>query len=66
MAMDTDREKEIGLGPKWPYFPLKDGECMASTTFSQEYEVNEGDVIYFRLTIHKFLQTLIAKYNIVA
>ena len=47
MAMDTEREKEIGLGPKWPHAPLGEGECLASKEFGSKYNVNMNDKIYF-------------------
>ena len=37
--MDTKREKEIKLGPKWPFDPLAEGECIANSVFSTEYNV---------------------------
>ena len=33
ILMDTDREKEIGLGPDYPFEPLKAGECIVSSEF---------------------------------
>ena len=32
MFMDTQREKEIRLGPKWPFAPMEEGECLALST----------------------------------
>lgn len=30
MLMDTDREKEIGLGPDYPFSKLEAGQCLVS------------------------------------
>ena len=33
MALDTEREKEIGLGPQYPFDPLDVGECIVSSEY---------------------------------
>lgn len=34
--MDTEREKEIGLGDKYPFEPLEAGECIVPYIFSSD------------------------------
>ena len=58
MAMDTEREKEIGLGPKWPFKALNQGECLAYTKFSSTYDVKAGDEIYFTLSIANMMKAI--------
>ena len=47
ILIDTEREKEIGLGPDWPYKPLGPGECIISRVFADtiydDYDVGIGD-----------------------
>ena len=52
MAMDTQREKDIGLGPDWPYGVLNEGECIAASTFGDDYEIKDGDTIYFQINLY--------------
>ena len=47
LAMDTEREREIGLTPKWPFSALNEGECLAPKSFGSTYEVELDDEIYF-------------------
>ena len=34
--MDTDREKQIDLGPEYPFEALPAGECIISSSYQQE------------------------------
>ena len=49
MLIDTKREKQIGLGPDWPFEPLGAGECIISRqladTFNNDFKVNVGDTL---------------------
>ena len=47
MFMDTEREKQINIGPNWPYGPLAEGECIASDKFEASYNVKIGETINF-------------------
>ena len=63
MFMDTKLEKEIGLGPKWPFEPLGEGECLASTSFSEEYSVKLNDTIIFHFDIRNILNVIRHNYD---
>lgn len=34
--LDTEKEKEIGLGTGWPYKKLNPGECLVPASFAQK------------------------------
>ena len=40
--IDTDREKEIGIGKNYPFDPLGPGECLVPAVW-QELNVKIGD-----------------------
>ena len=66
MFMDTDREKQIGLGPKWPFDPLGEAECLASSAFESSYSVRKNETIMFHIDIKHLLKTLRHNYNVLA
>ena len=66
MAIDTEREKQIGLGPKWPFDPLEEGKCLASSTFSSNYNVNKNEKLYFHVNLGRLLKTIVTRYNVLA
>lgn len=41
--LDTDKEKEIGVGVSWPYEKLSPFECLISETFGRESGLKKGD-----------------------
>ena len=55
MFMDTQREKEIGLGPKWNFEPLGEGECLANFAFESTYSVTPNETIIFNIDIRHIL-----------
>ena len=64
MAMDTQREKEIALGPKWPFEPLGEGECLASGAFKDKYILSTtSTTIYFNIYLHDVVSGLVSTYN---
>ena len=51
ILLDTEREKEIGLGPEYPFEALSDGECIISSEFANRVDLNQwvsitGDMRY--------------------
>ena len=66
MFMDTERENQIKLGQDWPYNTLNEGECLASSSFSETYKVKQGDTIIFNYTLANNMKNLHAYYNEVA
>ena len=66
MAMDTKRENEIGLGTKWPFDPLGEGECLASSVFAAKYNVNKNRMLYFHVNLGSMLKTIVTRYNVIA
>ena len=43
--IDTEQEKEIGVGVTWPYEKLQLGECLISSDF-ERYGVSVGDKVH--------------------
>jgi hypothetical protein len=42
VAINTKREKEIGLGTAWPYEPLPECACIISTALAKDYSLTVG------------------------
>ena len=61
IMLDTEREKEIGLGPEYPYDALADGECIISSEFSDKVEI--GDWVKIQFDMRYLMQALIIHYN---
>ena len=51
MTMDTEREKEIGLGTLYPYGKLAPGECIINSFWHEEYGLGIGDQVQISLYI---------------
>ena len=66
MFIDTKREKEIGLGTKWPFEPLGEGECLVAAGFLGDYNVKLNETIIFHFQINDILKALQHNYNILA
>ena len=51
MLIDTEREKEIGLGKDYPFGKLGPGECVLHSTWKENYglEVNSTITIDLRI-----------------
>lgn len=62
MFMDTDLEKEIGLGADYPYPALGAGECNVPSTY-QASGKQIGDKVTVEFRIGKMLRTMAAIYN---
>ena len=43
--IDTEREKEIGLGPDWPFEPMGESECIINKEIANNYDIKVGDEI---------------------
>ena len=63
MLMDTDREKEIGLGASYPFEKLQTGECFINAQMASTLKVQTGDVIYNQLNLYQNLMAMIDLYN---
>ena len=66
MLFDTEREKQLDMGPKWPYQPLKTGECIVSDTMVEDgFQI--GDSLNISLQYSKTLRSIIQNnYNPIA
>ena len=43
IAIDTEREKQNGVGKEWPFEPLKPYECVISEAFAKYEGIKVGD-----------------------
>ena len=41
LILDTQREKDIDLGPKWPFDPLGEGECIVNEKMLSTYTLKK-------------------------
>ena len=64
--MDTIRENQINLGNDWPFDPLAEGECLASSAFQSTYKVEKNETVYFNYTIDSKLDNIRTYYNVLA
>ena len=67
ILIDTEREKEIGLGTDWPYKPLGPGQCIISRAFADtiydDYAVGIGDKLNLNVLIYNLTQTQADYFN---
>ena len=63
MLIDTDREKEIGLGASYNFAKLDVGECFINNQMAESLKVTTGDVIYNQLNLYANLMAMIDLYN---
>lgn len=63
MFMDTDREKEIGLGADYPYEPLGPGECVLPEIAESTYNFNVGDELKLSIYMGNQMRTMASVYN---
>ena len=66
MFMDTQREKDIELGPQWPFDPINEGECISNSAFATKYEIEADETIFFNVRIDELLDVIIFHYNVLA
>jgi hypothetical protein len=45
LTIDTDLEKKIGIGKKWPFPKLEADECLISSAVALRYNVTIGEDI---------------------
>ena len=61
---DTKREKEIMLGPDYPYPPLEAGECIInSLTLETSPNLKVGDAINMQFGLTELLQAMAREFN---
>lgn len=62
MFMNTDLEKQVGLGADYPYPALGSGECNVPSSY-QILGKKIGDTVTIRMTLGHMLITMAAVYN---
>ena len=50
--MDSDREKEIGVGKLWPYDKMERTQCTISDRMAEQLDVGVGDIMYIKLDMY--------------
>ena len=63
MLIDTDLEKEIGLGADYPFGPLEAGECVVADVWkSRNYA--EGDKLNIKAGLFELINNMAYQYDI--
>lgn len=61
--IDTDREKDIGLGTTYNFSAMGEGRCLVNYQMAETLQVRENDIVYMRLNMYQNLLTLVDVYN---
>ena len=64
--IDTEKEKQIGLGTTWPFKKLNPHECIISNKFKKSEGVNIGESVKINLKMRNFWYTHYHYYNEIA
>ena len=62
-VIDTDREKEIGLGPQYPYGPLASGECIISSDYEEFPRIKKNGEIKLQVNLNPLIRTQVKFFN---
>ena len=63
MYIDTDREKDIGLGSDYPFEPLGPLECIIPKKYKEGYGLTVGFPLQLKLSAGNLLKSMVAEYN---
>jgi hypothetical protein len=63
MLMDTTQEREINLGDRYKFRPLKQGECWVNYQMAASLYVEEGHAIQMKINMYQNLIYLAGEYN---
>ena len=67
ILMDTEREKQIDLGSKFPYVPIQQGDCVVPEIWKEKHGLQEGDKIHISLVFPKLEDIIVQNvYNPIA
>ena len=63
MMIDTDRERDIGLGNRYPFDALDQGEVILHDSWQSEAGYVVGDQIKLSFESKTFWNTIVQHYN---
>lgn len=63
MFMDTQLERDIDLGSRYTFDPMKEGMCLINEQMADSLKVVSGDIIYTKVDMYQNLIALIDKFN---
>jgi len=64
MLIDSERERKIEIGRTYPFGKLEMGECLVNEKWrSTMGGVQEGDIVYMKVTMPMQMAALIRRYN---
>lgn len=63
MLLDTDIERNIGLGTKYEFSAMEEGQCLINEGLAQQMKVEKDDIIYQKIDMYQNLIALINNYN---
>ena len=52
MLMDTEREREIGLGSMYKFDAMSEGQCLVSQEFANQLKIKKGDIMYVQMYMY--------------
>lgn len=52
MLFDTDRERDIGLGVRYPFKALEEGECVIHERMATALRLKVGDIFYVKVDMY--------------
>lgn len=62
--IDTQREKDISVGTKYPFEPMKSKECTISSQLASRIHVKKGDIMFVGVDVYHLMMALIRKFNL--
>ena len=63
MLIDTDLERKIGLGTRYPFESLGRGECMMHERMATALRLKEGDIFYLQVDMYQNFIDLVDIFN---
>ena len=61
--LDTDREREIASGIRYPFPKLKEGHCIIHKEMAESLRVEKGDQMFIEMDVRNNLNQLIKRYS---
>ena len=62
--MDTQLERDIDLGNRYKFDPMKEGQCLVNEQLAESLKVTAGDIIYIKMDMFQNIMALVDQYNI--
>jgi hypothetical protein len=63
MFLDTEIERKMGVGAKYKFDPMKEGQCLVNSETAGQLNVTRGQIIAVKMEMFQNLVALIDEYN---